>query len=180
MVISQELLGLASRRRIYDALVGAPGLHFRQLERTLSMAKGTLEYHLRQMERAELLVTREDGRYKAYYPNADLDRRDRDVLYWLRQAMPRRIALEVAHEPGLTFQELAQRLPISKSTLSFHVHKLVGAGVLGGQPAGRSVAYDCTDPERIKRLVLRYRSSFVDDVVDRFAEAWLDLGVGGA
>lgn len=173
---AEKLLELHSRRRIYDYVKQVPGIHLRALQRELSMPLGTLEYHLYQMEREGLLVTREDGRFKGYFPHDELDRRDRDYLYFLRQEMPRRISLEVANQPGVRFQELAARLPISPSTLSFHLKKLLTAEILQETPLGREKTYTCTEAERVRRLVVRYRATFVDDVVDRFADAWLNLG----
>jgi predicted transcriptional regulator len=174
---AESLLLLESRRRIYDYIKVVPGIHLRALQRELSMPLGTLEYHLYQMEREGLLVTREDGRFKGYFPADELDRRDRDYLYYLRQEMPRRISVEVAHEPGVSFQHLAQRLPISPSTLSFHLKKLLKAGMLAEQQVGREKTYTCAEAERVQKLVVRYRKTFVDEVVDRFAEAWLSLGL---
>lgn len=172
----QDLLALDTRRRIYDHVREVPGVHLRQLERDLTMPLGTLEYHLHQMERAGLLVTREDGRFKAFYPSDGLDRRDRDALYYLRQEQPRRIALEIVNEPGISFQVLASRMTISPSTLSFHLAKLRNAGLVAEQRAGREKTFTCPDAERVRSIVLKYRSTFVDTVVDRFADAWLSLG----
>lgn len=174
---ADRLLLLESRRRIYDYIRQVPGIHLRALQRELAMPLGTLEYHLYQMEREGLLVTREDGRFKGYFPADELDRRDRDYLYYLRQEMPRRIALEVAHEPGVSFQNLAQRLPISPSTLSFHLKKLLKAGMVAEAQMGREKTYACLEAVRVQRLVVKYRQTFVDDVVDRFADAWLSLGL---
>lgn len=171
-----SLLELESRRRIYEHLRRAPGLHLRQIQRDLELPLGTLEYHLHQMEKAGLLVTREPERYKAYYPNEDLSRHDRDYLYYLRQAMPRRIALEVVHQPGVTFKQLVARLPIGPSTLSFHLKKLRRAGIVEEARQGREATYRCMEPDRVRALIIRYRPTFMDDVVDRFAEAWIDVG----
>jgi predicted transcriptional regulator len=173
-----QLLQLETRRRIYDRIKVAPGSHLRGLQRDLNMPLGTLEYHLYQMEREGLVVTRSEGRFKAFFANDDLDRRDRDVLYYLRQEMPRRIALEVIDAPGITFQDLSAKMPISASTLSFHLKKLLQAGILVEGQLGREKTLTCPEPERIRRLILAYRATFVDDVVDRFASAWLDLGLG--
>lgn len=172
-----KLLELGNRRKIYDYLKMVPGIHLRGLQRDLSMPIGTLEYHLYQMEKEGLLVTRENGRFKAYFTQEDLDRRDRDYLYYLRQDMPRRIALEVADEAGISFQRLAERLPISPSTLSFHLKKLLNAAILVETPSGREKTYSCPEPERVRRLIVTYRTTFVDDVVDKFADAWVNLGV---
>lgn len=174
---AERLLLLENRRRIYDRVREVPGIHLRALQRDLSMPLGTLEYHLYQMEKESLLAIRDHGRFKSYFTQEALDRRDRDVLYYLRQEMPRRIALQIVDAPGISFKELALHMPISASTLSFHLKKLVAAQVVQEQPVGREKTYVCPEPERIKRLVVQYRASFVDELVDRFAAAWLNLGL---
>jgi predicted transcriptional regulator len=172
-----ELLESEIRQRIYAHVRKSPGLHMRQIQRDLSIPLGTLEYHLYQMERHELVVTREDGRFKAYYPNEGrIDRRDRDLLYYLRQQMPRRVALQIVDNPGIGFKQLVAKLPVAPSTLSFHLKKLTSAGIVQETRVGREKTYEVPEAERVRKLVLEYRSTFLDDIVDRFADAWLDLG----
>lgn len=175
MTDPQSLLALEARRRIYEHLRRVPGLHLRQVQRDLDMPMGTLQYHLHTMERAGLLVTRSDGRFKAFYLNENLDRRDRDFLYYLRQEMPRRIAMEIVEQPGISFQELTDLLPIDASTLSFHLKKLRLSGIVEESRRGHKKAYHSTDAERIRRIIVRYRATFLDEHVNRFAQAWVGL-----
>jgi predicted transcriptional regulator len=158
------LLALATRRRIYRRIQEAPGLHFRALQRDLSLSVGTLEYNLYQMERQGLVVVREE-----------LDRRDRDVLHYLRQRTTRRLALEITEQPGIRFQELRARLGILPSALSHQLRRLVQAGIVEEERVGREKAYRCLEPERVRRLVVQYRATFLDQLVDRFAATWVDL-----
>lgn len=171
------LLELDTRRAIYDHVKRAPGVHLRQIQRDLDIPLGTLEYHLHQMEKRELLVTRELTRFKAYFTNEGLDRRDRDILYFLRQTMPRRLALLVADRPGISFGQLKQAVPIAASTVSFHLKKLLDAGIIVEGKDGREKVFEAVEPVRIQRLIIEYRKSFVDDVVEGFADAWLDIGL---
>lgn len=173
----ETLLELDTRRRIYEHVCQVPGAHLRKIQRDLEMPLGTLEYHLRQLEKYEMVVTRDDGRFKAYFPTEGMDRRDRDFLYYLRQEMPRKLALEIADQPGIGFQELKEKVPVSGSTVSFHLKKLIEAGIVADEKVGRKKIYRAPEADRIRRIVVRYRKSFTDDVVDRFAEAWLDIGV---
>lgn len=173
----KDLLELDSRRRIYERVRQTPGLHLRALARELGMPLGTLEYHTHQMEKVGLLVTRGEGWIKAFFAQDLLDRRDRDLMFLLRQKTPRRLALEIVGKPGIGFQGLAERLRIAPSTLSFHLAKLRRTGLVEERLEGRQKSYSCTDSERVRKLIVQYRSTFVDDVVDRFADAWLDLGL---
>lgn len=169
------LLELETRRRIYDRIRESPGLHFRALQRDLGIPLGTLEYNLYQMERQGLVVAREDTGTKSFFPNDQMDRRDRDLLHYLRQRWPRAIALEVTHRPGISFKELRERLGILPSALSPQLKRLVQAGLLTERPEGRTKVYECPDADRVRRIVIQYRRTFVDTMVDRFADAWVNL-----
>lgn len=171
---SNPLLELGTRRRVYRHIQKAPGLHFRALQRELDLPVGTLEYNLYRMERQGLVLVREEGGLKSYFPNDQMDRRDRDCLHYLRQRTTRRLALEIAHQPGIRFQELRQRLGILPSALSHQLKRLVRGGIVEELPLGREKSYRCAEPERIRRLVVQYRATFLDAMVDRFASTWVD------
>ena len=171
------VLDLGSRRRIFGFIEKNPGLHLRALQRALEIPLGTLEYHLYQLERSGLVVVRDDGRYKAFFPKGgDLDRRDKDVLYYIRQEVPRKICMELLMAPGMGHGELTSKLPVSASTCSFHLKKLVGAGLVHEERVGRGKRFHVADPDRVAGMLVRYRRSFLDDLVDRFARTWMNMG----
>ena len=172
---THELLELDARRRIYRHIETHPGVHMRQLARDLTMPLGTLEYHLHHMESAGLLSTREEGRFKAYFTNEMMDRRDKDILYWLRQRIPRRISTALLLNPGWTHRDLIQDVGVGASTVTFHLKKLLNSQIVREERHGRMKRYWVVDPERVANVLIRYRQSFLDDLVDRFAEAWLGI-----
>lgn len=172
-----ELLELETRRRIYHEVRRTPGVHFRDLQRRLEMAVGTLEYNLRELEKEDLVVTRDEGYHKAYFVGADtgMDRRDRDYMLHLRQEFPRRVAMEVAHDPGVQFKTLRERIGIYPSRLSYHLKRLEKAGIIRSKATGREKHYVCEEPQRVRRLIIQYQESFADRAVDRFADTWSRL-----
>lgn len=172
---TNPLLALQTRRRIYQHIQDAPGLHFRALQRELDMPLGTLEYNLYQMEKEGLVVVRAEGGFKSYFANDDMDRRDRDYLHYLRQRTTRQIALEITLQPGISFKELRNRCGVLPSALSPQLKRLVRSGMIRERPMGREKVYECHEPERVRRIVIRYRSTFLDAMVDRFAEAFTNL-----
>ena len=54
--------------------------------------------------------------------------------------------------------------------------KLTEANIVGSEKEGRSSFYSVLDPENTARVILTYKASFLDSVVDRFAEVWGDMG----
>ena len=168
-------LELDTRRRIYERVHSMPGIHFRALQRELNIALGTLEYNLYRLEKEGLLVTREGGNRKAYFVKEGMDRRDRDVLAHLRQRAPRQVLTLIVDRPGITFTELREGLFLHASRLSTVMQRLREAGITEEERVGRHTAYRCIEGDRVRKLLVNYRESFLDELVDRFAETWMDL-----
>ncbi len=171
----ENILDLPLRRDIVDAVTKTPGIHLRGLAESLDVAVSTLEYHCYQLVRTGHLNTRDTGGFKAFYPAEGLDRRDKDVLYLLRQEAPRRICAHLLLHPKATPKDLKQVLGLSGATLSFHLNKLRDAGLIDEEPSGRTKLLWVIDDERVANVLVTYQESFVDDAVDRFASAWMDL-----
>lgn len=171
----KNVLDLEVRRRIVEAVEEHPGLHMRALAERLELPVSTLEYHTYQLLRHDRLAAREAGGYKAFYPVEGMDRRDKDVLYVVRHEAPRRICTHLLLHPGDTPKEVREVLGIPAPTLSFHLKRLRRAGLLDEEPAGRTKHLSIVDPERVANVLVTYQRSFLDDAVDRFASAWLEL-----
>ena len=169
------VLDLEARRRIVRFVQESPGLHMRELASRLEMPVSTLEYHCYQLVKHGQLVTRESAGFKAFYPGEGMDRRDKDILYLVRHDAPRRVCSHLLLNPGATPKELREMLGVTGPTLTFHLNKLRGAGILREQPEGRTKRLYVEDPERVANLLVTYRRSFLDEAVDRFADAWLAL-----
>jgi predicted transcriptional regulator len=170
-----RVLDLEARRRILEHVRKAPGLHLRALAEALRMPVSTLEYHCYHLARHGHLDTREQGGFKAFFPGEGFDRRDKDVLAVVRHEAPRRIATHLILNPGTTPGDLKGVVGLSAPTLSFHLKKMRKAGFLREEPEGRTKRLYVVDPERVANVLVSYKASFVDDVVDRFSEAWLSL-----
>jgi DNA-binding MarR family transcriptional regulator len=169
------VLDLEARRRIAAFVRESPGLHMRELALRLNMPVSTLEYHCYQLVKHGQLVTRESAGFKAFYPGEGMDRRDKDILYLVRHDAPRRICTHLLLNPGATPKDLREVVGVTGPTLTFHLNKLRKAEILREEPDGRTKRLYVQDPERVASILVTYRRSFLDDAVDRFADAWLAL-----
>jgi predicted transcriptional regulator len=168
------VIELETRRRIYDFVVANPGTHLRAIKEELEMPMGQLEYHLHYMEQRGLLEAKEDRYYKRFFP-ADMSATDRRVLSAIRQEKPRQIVLLVLQEPGVDHRSIQQGLGIGASSLSFYMKDLIGKEIIVKDRQGRRSLYTVKDTERVVRLLITYRPSFLDKMVDRFLETWLEV-----
>ncbi len=173
--MGEEALELENRRRIFRLVTKFPGIHLRDIQKRLELSMGVLEYHLNYMEKEQILSAESDGYRKSYFVRADVQHGDKSTLALLRQEAPRRIIMLVLLRKTATFKEILDETKTSKSTLSFHMKKLTEAGLVSSERVGRELAYAVKDPDATAKLIVTYKESFLDSVVDRFVEAWLEI-----
>ncbi|MEM3444977.1 MAG: winged helix-turn-helix transcriptional regulator [Thermoplasmata archaeon] len=160
------------RRQIYSLIAETPGIHFRELQRKSGLEVGTLDYHLNLMEKEGLIYAVKDRYYKRYYTKG-VDARDFELMAVLRQEKPRRIVLHLLLNPGSTHAEIGKALNLPLSTTSFYLGLLCRKGVVNAARAERT-RYFVAEKERAIKAIIRYRQSFLDKLVDRFLEVWVE------
>ena len=164
---------LTSRRKIYEEIVMNPGLHFRELQKRLEMPTGMLEYHLNVLEKEGVVVAKMDGKYKRYFANTFMTRDERKVMGNLRSKIQRKIVIFLLENGKSRHSDIAEHVNISPSTLSYHISKLVKSGIVAKESEGREVYYFVVDPERVSAIIVKYRKSFLDSLVDNFAKWYM-------
>ena len=173
--MDDEVLELENRRRIFQLISKYPGMYLREMEKELGLAVGVLEYHLSFLVKKEILSTEEEGNKIRYFVMEDISYGDKTTISLLRQKVPRRIVVHLMLNPDIYFKDVQEQFNISKSTLSFHMKKLTEAGIVTPTKDGRSTSYKVEDPETMARIILTYKASFLDSVVDSFADIWLEM-----
>ncbi|TLZ73030.1 MAG: winged helix-turn-helix transcriptional regulator, partial [Methanobacteriota archaeon] len=108
--MDEEILAVKTRRDLYEFVRKNPGFHLREVSRALDLSITLVDYHLRFLEKHELITSVMDGEYKRFYPRSQpgqpdarpaLTDAEKQVLAFLRQRVPFRvIAYLMEHEAG--------------------------------------------------------------------------------
>jgi predicted transcriptional regulator len=167
-----KTLELEARKKIYDFVVASPGTHLREIQRQIELPLGTVEYHLKYLVDKEMLVEKTDGNYKRYYPVGLYGSVDKKLLSLLRQEVPRRVVMKLLLNPGINFKILSEGFPVSASTLSYHLSKLVDGEIVRKVKKGRESHYYVNNQEDVAKVILTHRKSFLDGLVESFANLW--------
>ena len=61
--MDKEILAVKTRKDLYDFVRKNPGFHLRELSRALGLSITLADYHLRFLERHELITSAMDGEY---------------------------------------------------------------------------------------------------------------------
>jgi predicted transcriptional regulator len=165
---------LDTRRAVFEFIKSNPGSHMREIQRRLDMPIGLLKFHIQYLIKHEIIIEKVDRYYKRYYLSGGLGSFDRELLTVLRQDNPRRIILFLLEHPGSKHKHLLAQFELKPSTLSFYLKNLINKQILLRKRGGRESSYTLIDTERIVQVLITYRPSFLDKLVDRFLETWFD------
>jgi predicted transcriptional regulator len=170
-----EALNLENRRKIYQYISKHPGAYLREMERELSLQTGVLSYHLDYMERRHILRAENDGYRKRYFSADRFHLRDRKTISILMQPAPRKILIFVLINGPSTFSQLLKEMSCAKSTLSYHLGRMVRRGILSVEKKDKESLYSIKDPDAVADLLIALRESLECDNVDRFVQIWEKL-----
>lgn len=150
-----------------------PGAHLRGIERLTELPLGQVLYHLDRLERMGIVASQRDAGFRRYYPTATVGRAEKKYLAALRHDATRRIALALLERGPAPHKDLQEHLAVAGSTLSFHLQRLLDAGVITRQRSGGSSLYALAEPELARQELILYRESFRDAAVDKYVRAQL-------
>jgi predicted transcriptional regulator len=161
------------RRRILGLVNQYPGLHLRELQRRASTSAALVEYHLNALERIGLVTSQEEGGYRRFFPARDartpLGRTEKLWLGILRQSVPLGIVLYLIEHETAAHKEIADVVPVTKSTLTYHLKNLEAAGIIvRDPPLGR--AFRLSDRARLLTLLRAYQPT--PDLVASYGSMW--------
>lgn len=157
----------ATRRRIAHSVGEQPGVHFNELVRRLDLAPGQAQYHLKRLTGADRVVAADLFGRTHYYPPG-FDEWERAALALLHRETTADIVAELLAAGPARPGDVADRVGIARSTLSWHVDRLVEAGVVEKRRDCNRVTLALAAPERTARLLRRADPSLPERLVDRF------------
>jgi predicted transcriptional regulator len=172
-MFKDEILENESRRKIHRAIEANPGIHLRELQRILNIPLATLEYHLSYMVRKRIIFGEADGHYRRYY-TSPLELEDKKLLAALRQRRMREIVLVILTNKKAKYQFLSDHFKLPHSTLSSYLKHLVDNKILEREKIGYDNLCTIRDEDRVARVLVAYKPSFSDKLVDSVLDAFVE------
>jgi predicted transcriptional regulator len=163
-----------TRARIRDCIDDNPGIHFNAVSRKLDIATGQTQYHLRKLVRAEK-VTKEGLYGRTHYFPPTFSEWERGVIALLRRETSREIVLLLLGAAPLPPAEIADRLDLARSTVEWHLSRLVENEIAEKRKPEDDLVITLTENEEIYRLLREIEPRLVDRLVDRFSRFADDL-----
>jgi predicted transcriptional regulator len=176
-MFKEEILNNDRRRKIYNFVKKNPGNHLRSLQRILKMPLSSLEYHLDYMVRKRIIIREKDGRFTRYYVEK-MKPENKNMLSVLRQKRFREIILIIMSRYKVKFQDLLEMLEIPPSTLSFYLKHLLNYNIINREKIGYENIYTIKDNELVSRVLITYKSSLLDRLIDKAIHTWIETQYG--
>lgn len=165
-------------RRIYEYIVDNPSCHVRKISRELDLAIGDTQYHLKILEKKDLIKSRRVGLFRMYYAVAIFRERQQSILAVLGQEVPRDIILFLIESPGATQIDIARHESLTPPTINWHMSRLIEIGLVSRRKKGKFVKYYTQgDTDDITNILKIYYPSLWSKLSNRLAEVFLDLSV---
>ncbi len=123
------------RSQVYDLVKGSPGVHFMDLADQVPFGWSTLNYHLRVLEKNEIIFRIKDGRYARFFDrqSGTYANGRKELVAALKNDTTAAIAKHIVRHPGIAQCDIAEKFGIAASTVSWHIRRLHGAGLVDKQ-----------------------------------------------
>jgi predicted transcriptional regulator len=153
-----------------DAILGyitaTPGAHFSKVRDDLHLGTGETQHHLRRLESDGAVESREDGEFRRFFPADRFSAFEQVALGYLRRDTPRGMIIALLRDPDVSAAALADRLDVSRPTVSKYASELEEAGQIA-----REDGYELRRPETLLLLLIRHADSFGADAASLAADA---------
>ncbi len=144
-----------------------PGIRYRELLRLTGLVNGVLSYHLSALERANVIKVNRESRITRYYP-VNVSDKESSILKFVRHEPIRQILLFILEHDMCTFNEIVDHTGKASSTVSSHIKRLRGAGIVLVRHGENHQLYRVAERDLIAEVLSKYTATFTDRVVDNY------------
>jgi predicted transcriptional regulator len=126
------------RRIIIDFITKNPGIRYRELLRLTGFSNGSLAHHLLVLEetKATQVCRQKNCKITRYY-SVNISFKELQIIGCIKQQTAQNIIAFILKKNLCTFTEILRCIGKARSTLSWHLKRLVGAGIIQSIPRGK-------------------------------------------
>lgn len=146
-----------TRTAIYDHICAHPGIRLGTLIQDLGANRGTVRYHLGRLQEFGMIATAVVEGQTGYFENRQkYSALEAKVLIHLRNPTTQEILAILLESPAISRRELAQRLGITASSVSWHLQRLKADGIVLQEKMRGDVRYSLSEESA---MVIRERAA---------------------
>ena len=139
--------------------------------RLAGTTNGVLSYHLGKLEKSgDIRVERLSNNRVTRYFVVNIPKKDSDIIGCFRSKVIRNIVCFVLKNETCTFNEIVDYIGKAPSTISWYIKRLKEAGILNTNYGNDHLLYSIADKEMIGRILLEYKRSFTDRIIENYTD----------
>jgi DNA-binding MarR family transcriptional regulator len=167
---------LSNRLQVFKYIEYNPGAHLRKISKDLRLAMGDTQYHLGILEKSGKIRSRKINFYRRYYPVSIPGEKEEMILAFLRQETAKDILIYLMEHPHSTQSDLAGFKHYSSPTMSWHMSRLIEAGIVSKSREGKKIRYSIdADLDKLIYLLKTYHPGIWSVLASRLAELFEEL-----
>jgi predicted transcriptional regulator len=164
-------LAIPNRARIVHTATISPGIHLRELARTLGLSLNTVRYNVESLSKSGLIICEKSGGFSRIYP-AGTAQNDMTVYSLLRNTSARKVLSAMSLGSRLTNKEICEKTGLAKSTVTETIQKFLESHVVQLELSDSGVRVGLQDPLHVAKLLGDIEWATDATVVDNFIDLW--------
>ena len=173
---------ISNKEKIVNTVSKYPGLRFHQIKTQTKIANGTVQHHLDQLVKLEIIQVNYQKQIPRYYVN-DIENNNHVILLRLRQNTTSKIIKSILKNECQTFSQMVKFSKKSPGTVSVYKNMLLNDKIIIGDTntckcnttLTSKIKYRLTDPDTVRLLVEEYGKSSLSRSADNLADIFLSL-----
>lgn len=163
-----EMNSIDKRATLLRHVENAPGIRYRELLRVTGLSNGVLFYHLTSLEEeGQICVQRKHAKVTRYYP-INISESESSILPFIRHEPFRQIMQLLLEYDVLTVDDIVKYTNKAPSTISGHLKRLKGEGLISVTRNGLHLFYSLNDVQAVAEVMSKYRTSHINNAVKNF------------
>lgn len=156
MMIDETSIEHPKRDHLYSMIAKEPGITFQELKRNVDYSVSTLQYHLKVLQKNNVIRKEMEKGERIYY---SFDTRTSRQHTFLRigielNDIQKKILLLISDEPDISQKKIARSFNMNRLNLFYHLKVLLENGYISRRKEGRIVHYNIVDEKDLKKKLL--------------------------
>ncbi len=147
-ITQNNVLNNYNRTRIYALIKSRPGIHYSEIVEKLNLGNGQAHWHISYLERFDMIKKVKSKQYLMFYPNDGVivnNTTSVDESRLFKSKSRQQIFDSVCQKLGITQGEIGKLVPISQSTIAYHLIILEDEDFIYIERRGCKRYYYCTN-----------------------------------
>ncbi len=138
----KNLLENQSRQGIFKYILNNPGCSIAEISEQEKVNRGSVRYHINKLKFKEKIILKRIGKFSRLFQNSDAFKdNEQKVAAHLKNETSRLLLWAILENPGVTNQELVEKIHLAKSTIHWYTQQFRNDNIIVFKQEGKYRRY---------------------------------------